>query len=143
MLPLLLQVLIAAAILPVNQDMDTYNGRQAQKLIDIKVTADGWAITGRDTISVLEIADELRTRLWKSYLGTGKMPTAIRISYDDNVPLTTRETAEKAVKEAQGKALTELCLQKNKKRFEELSDNQQNRIRKKFPILFQQQYSNP
>jgi len=52
----------------------------------------------------------------------------------------TRSAAMDAIKSAQQKALTEVCLEKHKKRFDDLNENQRNKIKKQFPVLFQQTF---
>ncbi len=113
---------------------------QTDRSIVITITEKGLALSGRDTLMIIELTDELRTRLWKSYLGTGKMPPRIQVIYNENVPSSLKEETEKAIREGQAKALTDVCLQKHKKRYEEVSSSQQKKIRKRFPVLFQQQF---
>ncbi len=136
----IIPALILGSFFTANESM--YSPIQNDRPIVITVTEKGMAITGRDTLTIIELTDELRTRLWKSYLGTGKMPPRIQVIYDEKVPSSIKEEIEKAVREGQAKALTEICLQKHKKRFDEISSSQQKKIKKRFPVLFQQKYSN-
>jgi hypothetical protein len=108
------------------------------KIISISVNANGKAIIGRDTLDMDQLSAEIQERLWKGYMGTGKMYDKIIIQSANDVDTTKKNSAIAAVQKAQKNVLTELCLEKHKKLFEALSSGQQERIRKKFPVLFQQ-----
>ncbi len=110
------------------------------KVITITVSSYGMAYMGRDTMVLADLAKELRSRLWKSYLGTGKMQDAIKVEFTGDVPKDTKETATAAVQEGQKMALKDICLQKHKQYFENLGEKQQAKIRKQFPVLFQTGY---
>ena len=109
----------------------------AKKHLDIKVISSGAVYMWPDTINSIELSAVVQERLWKSYLGTGKMYDDIRITYETGVNENQKAAALKAIKEGQAKALIDICLQKNKKRYEELSPRQQKKIRHQFPVLFQ------
>lgn len=111
-----------------------------QKIITISVNEKGWVMIGRDTLTIDQIPDELQKRLWKSYLGTGKMYDAIHLEFSGQPSAVIQKTTRDAIKEAQGKALTDICLQKHEKRFDDLSSRQQQKIKKHFPVLFQTSY---
>ena len=108
------------------------------KIIGIIVNANGEVYIGRDTIGVSDLAAEIQNRLWKSYLGTDKMYDSIKIEFRGEVLMGTRGAALDAVKLAQKNALTDICLQKYKRLFENCSSLQQKKIRKQFPVLFQE-----
>jgi hypothetical protein len=109
----------------------------AKKYLDITVMSNGRIHMWPDTLSSAELGSNVEERLWKSYLGTGKMYDEIRLKYENDVTEKQKADVLKAIREGQSKALTEVCLQKNKKRFEELSPRQQKKIRHQFPVLFQ------
>ena len=111
-----------------------------QKIITISVNEKGWVMIGRDTLTIDQIPDELQKRLWKSYLGTGKMYDAIHLEFIDQPPAVIQKSAREAIKEAQRKALIDISLQKHEKKFEDLSSRQQQKIKKHFPVLFQTSY---
>jgi hypothetical protein len=110
------------------------------KTITITVIPGGQAIIGKDTLLPDQLTNELQNRLWKSYLGTGKMYNSIIIKFDTAIEMNVKESIKKAIREGQNKALTDVCLQQHKKLFEDLTSKQQERIRKEFPVLFQQDY---
>ena len=112
----------------------------SKKTITVIINEKGNAIVGRDTMTLDELATELQKRLWKSYTGTGKMYDAIYLQYAGDVLMGVKKTAMKAIQQAQKNALKEICLQLHKKLFEDLRNRQQNNIRKRFPVLFQQEY---
>ena len=93
---------------------------------------------GRDTLTVTQLTTEIQRRLWKSYLGTGKMYDALKVIFAGDVAEEVKKVVLESVHEAQQKALTEYCIDKHRKRFENLSSGQQKKIRKQFPVLFQE-----
>lgn len=110
------------------------------KIITISVNEKGWVMIGRDTLTIDQLPDELQKRLWKSYLGTGKMYDAIHLEFTGQPPVVIQKSARDAIKEAQRKALIDVSLQKHEKRFEDLSSRQQQKIKKHFSVLFQTSY---
>jgi hypothetical protein len=108
------------------------------KIIDVTIFPDGRALVGKDTFQVDGLAKEIQTRLWKSYLGTGKMYSAIRIHFNGEVLMGVRSAALDAIKEGQDKALTDLCIQKHEKNYDQLSRAEQQKLKRKFPVLFQE-----
>jgi hypothetical protein len=68
------------------------------------------------------------------------MYNSIIIKFDTAIEMNVKESIKKAIREGQNKALTDVCLQQHKKLFEDLTSKQQERIRKEFPVLFQQDY---
>ena len=113
---------------------------QKDKIITIRVVPNGTIYMDKDTLMSDMLAKTLRERLWKSYTGTGKMYSSIKLVFEGEVLMGTKGAVMDAIKDAQQKALTELCLQKHKKTFENLSSRQQSKIKKQFPVLFQEQY---
>lgn len=108
------------------------------RIISIIVNPSGMAVVGRDTLTVTQLTPEIQSRLWKSYLGTGKMYDALKVIFAGDVPAEVQKATLEAVHEAQQKALTDYCLDKHQKRFGDLNSNQQKKIRKQFPVLFQE-----
>jgi len=111
-----------------------------EKTITILVNEKGIAYMGVDTLELSEFPEVLQQRLFKSYAGTGKMPASIKLQFTDGVSDKIKNDAIKAVKTAQQNALTELSLQLHKNRYEELSAKQQRKIKRKFPVLFQENF---
>jgi hypothetical protein len=110
----------------------------AKKYLDITVTANGAIYMWPDTLIIDELSENVEQRLWKSYLGTGKMYDEIRITYETGTSGQLHADALKSIKEGQTKALTQVCLQKNRKTYDELTSRQQKKIRRQFPVLFQE-----
>jgi hypothetical protein len=111
-----------------------------KKIITFIINEQGYIFSGKDTLTSVDLPDEVQKRLWKGYMGTDKMYDAIHLEFKGNVPANIKETIKNAIHEGQKKALTDLCLQKHKKLFEDLSSSQQRKIRRQFPVLFQQDY---
>jgi len=111
-----------------------------KRIIAISVNETGLAFISKDTLTFDQLTTELQKRLWKSYMGTGKMYEVIRLQFTGRVPAVVQEGAANAIKKAQQNALIEICLEKHKKLYESLSEGQQRKIRKQFPALFQSGY---
>jgi hypothetical protein len=105
--------------------------------ITISIDPKGFAYIGRDTLTIDKLAFEVQQRLWKSYLGTGRMYDHIKIELKGDVLMGTRGSALDAIKLGQEKALAELCVLKFKKEYDNLTESQQRKLQKQFPVLFQ------
>jgi hypothetical protein len=117
-------------------------GKGAAKIINLKIDEIGLITDGRDTISTDDLAEYIRERLFKNYMGTGKMYDKIKVEKVNEGPLSTvMEVILKEIASGQKKALVEICLLKYKKSFELLNSKQQKKIRKQFPVLFQTDYT--
>ncbi|TMI66113.1 MAG: hypothetical protein E6H07_09480 [Bacteroidetes bacterium] len=112
----------------------------AEKIITVKVNSSGIVTIGRDTVSSDDIAAYIRDRLFKSYTGTGKMYDAIKLVIDGEPQAVVMEVVQKEIARGQKKALNELCIEKYKKLFEDISPRQQDKIKKNFKVLFQESY---
>lgn len=114
-----------------------------EKVLLVKIDEIGLIRIGRDTLSADQLARYIQERLFKSYLGTGQMYDRIKFEKQDpQVPETVVEVILKEIRTGQQKALQELCLQKFSKTWEMLDDKKQSRVRKQFPVLFQQDFTN-
>jgi hypothetical protein len=108
------------------------------KTLNISVNADGLVVFDRDTLMIDDLAKELQTRLWKSYLGTGRMQDSIKVTFTGEVLMGIRGATLEAIKSGQTKALNEICVQKYKRTYENLSTAQKKKVKKQFPVLFQE-----
>lgn len=96
---------------------------------------------GRDTVALDNIAKFVQERLFKSFLGTGKMHDRILFAKEKGMEDEAMvEMVMKEIKEGQVRALRQVCTEKYKKLFERLDNGQQNKVRKQFPVLFQTDY---
>ena len=111
-----------------------------KRIIAISVNETGIAFIGKDTLTMDMLTVELQKRLWKSFMGTGKMYEVIHLQFTGQAPEPVKGAAIDAIKKAQKNALTEVCLQKHKKLYDTLSGGQQRKIKKQFPALFQSDY---
>lgn len=110
------------------------------KIITVVVDAKQGMFIGRDTVDTETMPAILAERLWKSYLGTGKMYGKIKVTTIGEVLMGTRGAVYDAIQQAQQQTLKKVCLHLHKKLFEELSIAQQKRIKSKFNVLFQQTF---
>ena len=108
-----------------------------EKIITITLLPGGHAVMGLDTLDLDGLSKELQKRLFKSYMGTGKMYDAIKLEYPGDVLMGSRDAAKDAIHKAQLNALKQLCLEKHKKYFEDINSRQQDKIKRQFPVLFQ------
>jgi len=131
----LIVALISCFAKPVNA-----NNSFAEKIITVKVNTSGIVTIGRDTVGSDDIAAYIRERLFKSYTGTGKMYDAIRLIIDGEPQAVVMEVVLKEIAKGQKKALTELCIEKYKKVFEDISPRQQAKLKKNFKVLFQESF---
>lgn len=111
-----------------------------EKIITINLIEKEKALIGKDTFSTDGLTAELKQRLWGSFTGTGKMQDELKLQYSSTISPLLVSSMTNAIKKAQQDVLTELCLQLHKKRFDELNDRQQNKIKKQYPVLFQQKF---
>lgn len=106
--------------------------------LEVKVHETGTITVGRDTVGSDELARYIQQRLFKSYMGTGQMPVGIFVTkMTDNVPAEVMEVVVREVQEGQRKALTELCLDKYKRLYQDIDKKKKNKLQKQFPVLFQ------
>lgn len=97
---------------------------------------------GRDTVEADKLAKYVQERLFKSYLGTGKMHDRILFAKEKGMDDEAKvQQVLKEIREGQQRTLRQICTEKYKKLFEHLDDNQQKKIRKQFPVLFQTDFS--
>lgn len=113
-------------------------GTPPPKIIRVEVGTNAVSQIGRDTVFLEDLARDIQIRLWKSYLGTGRSYDRIEMIYEAGTPPGIRFAACEAVKLGQQKALGQICLDKHKRMFAALSAGQQKKIRKQFPVLFQE-----
>ena len=110
----------------------------AEKILLITVDEAGTITVGRDTVNADNLARYLQERLFKSYMGTGKMHDQILLKkMTSGVPEMVAEVVVQEIKTGQQRALTELSLQKYRKTFESLDKKKQVKLKKQFPVLFQ------
>lgn len=112
------------------------------KILTVKVDEYGIIRVGRDTVSADELARYIQERLFKSYMGTGQMHDRIR--FEKEAPAVSGIVTDVVIREiriGQEKALRELCLQKYRRTWEMLDSKKKSRLRKQFPVLFQEEFS--
>lgn len=110
------------------------------KVLSISLSKYNQVFMGRDTLAVSDLAKEIKNRLWKSYLGTGKMYDAIAFNAETGSTDESKDAVIKAIKEGLQMALKDICLEKHKQYFENLSVQKQEKTRKQFPVLFQDDF---
>jgi len=112
----------------------------AEKIITINVNGSGIITVGRDTINSGDLAMYIRERLFKSYTGTGKMYDAVKLVVNGDPQPAMLEKIRKEITTGLKKTLNELCLEKYKRLYDDLSSKHQNKLKKNFPVLFQNGY---
>ncbi|MCY7310407.1 MAG: hypothetical protein LH619_06485 [Chitinophagaceae bacterium] len=113
----------------------------AEKILLVTIDEIGIIKVGRDTVGSAELIRYTRERLFKSYLGTGQMHNRIKLQkLNPIVPGIVSAAVEKEIKDAQKNASTEICVQKYNRKFDDLEKRRQDKIKKKFSVLFQTDY---
>ena len=113
----------------------------AEKILLVTLQETGLITVGNDMVGSDELARYIQERLFKSYMGTGLMHHKIKlVKTDPHIPDLVTDAVINEIKEGQKRALTELCLQKHRKLYENLSPKQQEKLKKQFPVLFQTNY---
>ncbi len=108
-----------------------------QKILAVAVDKNGQVYMGRDTLSLDRLPSERQERLFKSYLGTGKMYDQIQFQRMGDVLPTIIHSTTEAIKEGQLKALREFCVSKYSAPFDKLNSKQQSKVQRQYPVLFQ------
>lgn len=117
------------------------NGSFDEKILLIRADAGGTVFIGRDTLAPDGIGRYVQERLFKSYLGTGKMHDRIVIQWiEDGVTETAKQSVINGIKEGMSRALTDICLQKHEKKYDALDTKKQEKLKKQFPVLFQEKF---
>ena len=111
-----------------------------EKIITVNINGSGIITVGRDTISSDDLAMYIRERLFKSYTGTGKMYDAVKLVVSGGPQMVVLEKIKKEITNGLKKTLNELCLEKYKKLYDDLSSRKQSKLKKNFPVLFQNSY---
>lgn len=118
---------------------------KAEKEISEKVlivSIDEFSIikVGRDTVSLEFLSRYIQERLFKSYMGTGHMYEKIRFERMEQVAEVVVESIAKEIGDGQQKALIQLCVHRFRKKFEDLDSRKQEKLKKQFPVLFQENF---
>lgn len=109
-----------------------------QKTLIINVDVKGQVSIDRIKIETEDLPRELQQRLWRSFVGNGKMPQAIKLQFENELPPESTKTIFGAVKQGQQRTLNILSLHKYKNKFENINNRKQDKIKKQFPVLFQE-----
>lgn len=113
----------------------------ADKVLVVTVHETGTIIVGRDTVSADNLARYVQERLFKSFMGTGKMHDHIKlVKATDAVPDMVTTVVVEEIQSGQRKALQEISLQKYRKKFDTLDVKKQGKLKKQFPVLFQARF---
>lgn len=113
----------------------------AEKILLVQIDDIGIISVNRDTISSDILARYIQERLFKSYLGTGKMHSRIKLEkMNENVPDMVTAVIVNEIKDGQKRALTEVSLQKYRRTYDGLEKKQQEKLKKLFPVLFQENF---
>lgn len=110
------------------------------EIILVTVQSENEAVIGKDTFDMEGLTHEIQERFWRNYLGTGKISIELKVNYTPTATANKERDVTVAIKKGLQNVLTDLCLQLHKKTFDELSERQQDKIKKQFPALFQQKF---
>jgi len=136
----LLRIAVCLVFYGISQQKINASSLFPEKLITVNVNGAGIITVGRDTISSDDLAMYIRERLFKSYTGTGKMYDAVKLSINGDPQPVVVNVVKKEIANGLKKTLNELCLEKYKKLYEDISSRQQRKLKKNFGVLFQATY---
>ena len=109
-----------------------------EKILLVTVDEIGNIKVNQDPVGSDDLANYIQERLFKSYTGTGKMHTSVRlIKLSTKVPDMVTQVVINEIKDGQKKALVEVCLLRYNKLFDNLDKKKQLKMQKLFPVLFQ------
>ena len=109
-----------------------------EKILLVTVDETGNIKVNQDPVGSDDLANYIQERLFKSYTGTGKMHSSIRLmKLSNKVPDMVTQVVTNEIKDGQKKALVEVCLLRYNKLFDNLDKKKQLKMRKLFPVLFQ------
>ena len=109
-----------------------------QKTITIHLSGNGDIfIDGVKLRADQELTSELQSRLWRSYVGNGLMPQSIHLETEPGIGTATINTAREAIVKTQTLVRDRLAVDKYKQAYKDISTRKQEKIQKKFPVLFQ------
>lgn len=115
-------------------------GNAQERILQFDINSTGNILNGRDTIAADQLANYISDRLFKSWSGTGKTYTKIRLTGQDNVLPFIKEGILEEIRNGQQLALKTFVLELHKTNFEKLETKKQEKLREKFPVLFQTSY---
>ena len=109
-----------------------------QKTITIRLSASGDTfIDGVKLRADQELTSELQSRLWRSYVGNGPVPQSIHLETEPGIGAAAINTAREAIVKTQTLVRDRLAVDKYKQAYKDISTRKQEKIQKKFPVLFQ------
>ncbi len=110
----------------------------ADKILEIAINESGTITSMGETLAADKITQYVKERLFKSWIG-GKIYSKIKLT-SSSANEITKETAIKEIQEGQRQALIAICLESFRTRFENLDPKKQEKLREKYPALFQTEY---
>lgn len=115
--------------------------KTGDKVLIVILENTGIVKIGRDTVAVDNIAKYVQERLFKSFLGTGKMHDRILFAKEKGMEDEMAvQVVIKEIKEGQNRALRQICAEKFRKQYDDLDQGRQKKLQKQFPVLFQTDY---
>lgn len=109
-----------------------------EKILLVTVDETGNIKVNQDPVGSDALANYIQERLYKSYIGTGKMHGSIKLmKLSIKVPDMVTQVVTNEIKDGQKKALVQVCLLRYNKLFDSLDKKKQEKMLKLFPVLFQ------
>ena len=109
-----------------------------EKILLVTVDEIGHIKVNQDPVGSDDLANYIQERLFKSYTGTGKMHSNIKLmKHSNKVPDMVTQVVTNEIKDGQKKALVQVCLLRYNKLFDSLDKKKQEKMLKLFPVLFQ------
>lgn len=134
-----MRTLLLSVLLVLATQAKATNRLQGEKILQVTITESGIITVGRDTVDSENLARYIQERLFKSYLGTGRMYDRIILSQQtESTPDMVTDVVIREIRQGQQRALTQVSLQKYRNTFDKLDDKKKSKLKKMFPILFQE-----
>ena len=132
-------LLLLAFLLPAAAANSTSNSEAPlQKTITIHLADSGDTfIDGVKLRADQDLTTELQSRLWRSYIGNGLMPQSIHVETESGVPETIVTNTRNSILKTQTLLHDRLAVEKYKQVYKDISARKQEKMKKKFPVLFQ------
>ena len=116
---------------------------QEQKILTVTVNQKGIITLGRDIIKAGQLAQALQERLFSSYKGTDRMHDRIVYIRYNNVADSIHKSVVQEIRSGQQRALNNYCIDRYRKRFDELDEKRKQQVMDDLPVLFQTEYELP
>lgn len=116
---------------------------QDQKILTVTANQKGVITLGRDILKPGQLAQALQERLFNGYKGTGRMHDRIVYIRYNNVADSSYASVLQEIRSGQQRALNNYCIDRYRKRYDELDEKRKQQVMDDLPVLFQSEFELP